>query len=62
MQVRTGSATVLSWVNSIVQEIRRIQTKGSGEIIIKWRLGILRQLIAEFGLKMKAVFVPKQMY
>ena len=57
MEVRTDSATVLSWVNSIMEEIRRIRTKGAGEMIIKWRLGILRQLLAEFELKMKAVLV-----
>ena len=35
MEVRTDSATVLSWVNSIVEESRRIWTKGAGEMIIK---------------------------
>ena len=60
MEARTDSATVLSWVNSIVEESRRIQTKGAGEIIIKQRLEILGHLIAEFGLQMKAVFVPSE--
>ena len=60
MEVRTDSATILSWLNAIVVESRTIRTKGEGEMIIKQRLEILRQLIAEFGLKMKAVFVPSE--
>ena len=57
MEVKTYSATILSWVEFIVEESRRISTKAAGEMIIKWRLEILRQLRAEFRLKMKAVFV-----
>ena len=41
MEARTDSATVLSWVNSIVEESRRIQTKGAGEMIIKQRLDVV---------------------
>ena len=61
LEVRTDSATVLSWVNFIVEESRRIRTKGSGEMIIKWRQGIQRQVIVEFGIKMKAVRKTRQM-
>ena len=60
MEVRIDLATVLNWVKSIVEESRRIRTKGAGEMIIKQRLEILRQLIAEFGLQMKAVFLPSE--
>ena len=60
MEVRTDSATVLSWINSTVEESGRIRTKGAGEMIIKRRLGILRQLIDEFELQIKAVFVPSE--
>ena len=35
------SVPVLSWVISIVEESRRIRTKGAGEMIIKWELEIL---------------------
>ena len=53
MEVRTDATTVLSWVNSIVEESRRIRTKSAGGMIIKGG-----QLIAEFGFKMKAMLVP----
>ena len=49
---------VLSWVTSTVEENGRIRTKSAGEMIVKWRLGILGELISEFKLQIKAVFVP----
>ena len=58
IEIRTDSAMVLSWVTSTVEESERIQTKGDGEMIVKWRLGILGELISEFKLQIKAVFVP----
>ena len=45
-------------MTSTVEESGRIQTKGDGEMIVKWRLGILGELISEFKLQIKAVFVP----
>ena len=60
IEIRTDSATVLSWVTSTVEESGRIRTKGAGEVIVKWRLGILGELISEFKLQIKAVFVPPE--
>ena len=60
IEIRTDSATVLSWVTSTVEESGRIRTKGAGEVIVKWRLGILGELISEFKLQIKAVFVPSE--
>ena len=56
IEIRTDSAMILSWVTSTVEESGRIQTKGAGEVIVKRRLGILRELISEFKLQIKAVF------
>ena len=47
-------------MTSTVEESGRIRTKGAGEVIIKRRLGILRELISEFKLQIKAVFVPSE--
>ena len=57
---KTDSATVLSWVTSIMEESGRIRTKGAGEVIVKRRLGILGELISEFKLQIKAVLVPSE--
>ena len=32
--------------------------KGAGEMIVQQRLGILKEVISELGLWLKAVFVP----
>ena len=56
----TDSATVLSWVNSTVEESGRICTKGVGEIIVRQRLKILKEVIFKFGLWLKAVLVPSE--
>ena len=60
IEIRTDSATVLSWVTSTVEEGGRIRTKGAGKVIVKWRLGILGEFISEFKLQIKTVFVPSE--
>ena len=60
IEIRTDSATVLSWVTSTVEESGRIRTKEAGEMIVKRRLGILGELISEFKLQIKAMFVPSE--
>ena len=60
IEIRTDSAMVLSWVTSTVEESGRIRTKGAGKVIVKWRLGILGELISEFKLQIKAMFVPSE--
>ena len=51
---------VLSWVTSTVEESGRIRTKGAGKAIVKRGLGIFGELISEFKLQIKAVFVPSE--
>ena len=60
IEIRTDSDTVLSWVTSTVEESGRIRKKGAGEMIVKQRLGILAELISEFKLQIKVVFVPSE--
>ena len=60
IEVRIDSTMVLSWVTSKVEESGRIRTKGAGEVIVKRRLGMLGELISEFKLQIKAVFVPSE--
>ena len=58
IEIRTDSATGLSWVTSTVEESGRIRAKGAGEVTVKRRLGILGELISEFKLQIKAGCVP----
>ena len=47
----TDSATVYGWVRVTLSEEKRIRTKGASEMIVKRRLGVLKNLIGEFKLK-----------
>lgn len=60
VDVRTDSATVLGWLKSVVTEEKRVRTKGASEMIVKRRLGILRELKDVYGLKLCVVFVPSE--
>lgn len=58
INVMTDSATVHGWVKVALAEERRIRTKGAAEMIIKRRLGILKNLSEEFDLRIAITFVP----
>ena len=56
----TDSATVLSWVTSIITAERRVKTKGASEMVVKRRLGTVRELLEEFKLNLHVQFVPSE--
>ncbi|GAB1600005.1 hypothetical protein Ahia01_000278000, partial [Argonauta hians] len=60
LEVRTDSATVHGWVRSTVTMESRVRTKGAAEMLIKRRLGILSELVTEFGLSLRVTFVPSE--
>ncbi|KAK4318086.1 hypothetical protein Pmani_010884 [Petrolisthes manimaculis] len=60
MELRTDSATVEIWVNTVLSAEKRVHTKGAAEMLIKRRLGNLKELISEFGLKVVVQFVPTE--
>ncbi|XP_076068433.1 uncharacterized protein LOC143040875 [Oratosquilla oratoria] len=53
IEIRTDAATVAGWMNSVLTAEKRARTKGTAEILVKRRLGILRELIDEFGMKIR---------
>ena len=59
-EIRTGSATVASWIKSEGSGDKRIKSEGSAEMLIKRRLGALGDLIREFGLKITVTLVQSQ--
>ncbi|XP_076049685.1 uncharacterized protein LOC143030423 [Oratosquilla oratoria] len=58
VEIRTDPATVAGWMNSVFTAEKRVRTKGA---LVKRRLGILRELIDEFSMKMRVSEVPSEM-
>lgn len=58
VEIITDSATVNSWIATVVSEEKRVQTKGAAEMLVKRRLGILKSLIVEFNMKLTVKLVP----
>ncbi|XP_076056330.1 uncharacterized protein LOC143034280 [Oratosquilla oratoria] len=58
IEIRTDSATVAEWMNSMLTAERRIRMVGAAEVIVKRRLGILGELIDEFSVKVIVTQVP----
>ncbi|XP_067930545.1 uncharacterized protein [Watersipora subatra] len=58
VQVITDSATVYGWINSVIEDTKRPKVTGLSELIIRRRLGIIGQLIDEYGLTLIIKLVP----
>ena len=60
VEICTDSTMVFAWVKSAVTGDKRIKTKGAGEMLVKRRLGVVRELIGEFQLELGVRFVPSE--
>ena len=60
VELKTDSATVVGWINTIINNDKRVKTKGASEMIIKRRLGSLKDLLNEFRVTLHVTFVPTQ--
>jgi len=60
MEIVTDSATVYSWLNSILTLNRRICTHGLGEALVRRRLSLLADLIKECNLQVSVVKVASE--
>ena len=58
--VKTDSATVRGWLELTMSEERRVKTTGAAELLIKRRLGILKELIRELGLTVTVDLVKSE--
>ncbi|KAK3882626.1 hypothetical protein Pcinc_012994 [Petrolisthes cinctipes] len=58
IELKTDSATVNGWMKSVISEDKRVRTKGAAEMIVKRRLGNLRDLISEYDLALSVTLVP----
>ena len=52
------SLTVVSWMTSVIQKRNRVRTKGAAEMLVKRRLGVIGDIITEYGLNVTVRFVP----
>ena len=60
VELRIDSATVGAWLTTVISGEKRVHTKGAAEMIIKRRLGNLKDIIAEFGLDIVVSLVPTE--
>lgn len=60
VEVRTDSASVYGWMKATLSAEKRIRTKGAAEMIVKRRLGILKELVEVYDLNVCPVFVPSE--
>ena len=56
--IKTDSATVLSWLSSLLTDSHRVRTHGSSEMLIHRRLQIIDELRQSYDLKITVELVP----
>ena len=56
----TDSATFHRWIQLTLTEEQRVKTKGAADTMVKRRLGVLRSLIDECGLKIAVTLLSSQ--
>ena len=60
IEVVTDSVTVCGWVRLMLSEEKRIKTKGVAEILVKRRIGVLKELIDDLQLALTITLVPSE--
>lgn len=58
--IMTDSATVKGWITSILTGDRRVKTHGIAEMIVRRRLSIVQDLVAEYGLEVTIELIPSE--
>ncbi|XP_067949570.1 uncharacterized protein [Watersipora subatra] len=58
--VMTDSATVCGWVKPVLTDSKRPKVSGLSEIVVKRRLNLIGELVAEYGLKLSIVLVKSE--
>ena len=56
LQIMTDSTTVFGFLKCIIQNSKRVKTKGVAEMLVKLRLGVIKQLSVEYE------WVPSRKY
>ncbi|XP_043226567.1 uncharacterized protein LOC122383837 [Amphibalanus amphitrite] len=58
LDLRTDSATVHRWISDALSGRSRLKTKAHGEMIIRRRIDMVKQLVDEFGIDLSVTLVP----
>lgn len=58
LHLKTDSQTVLTWVSDSLSGKARLKTKAASEMLIRRRLGLLKDLVREYELQVDISFVP----
>ena len=58
IHLRTDSLTVHRWVSDAISGRARLKTKAHGEMLIRRRVGMIADLVAEYELQLDIVLVP----
>jgi hypothetical protein len=57
LEIMTDSATVISWLKSALLGAKRVKVSGMSELLVRRRLGLLRETVDEFKLSVAVTFV-----
>ena len=57
LKVMTDSATVLSWLNSVIVDDRRVKVAGMAEMLVRRRLSGVQEMMEEYSLTIVAEYV-----
>jgi len=57
IELLTDSATVYSWLRSVVEEDKPLRTRGLGEALARRRTAIIGDIIKEYGLRVRVTLV-----
>ena len=57
LKVMTDSATVLSWLNSVIVDDRRVKVAGMAEMLVRRRLSVVQEMMEEYSLTIVAEYV-----
>ncbi|XP_037082439.1 uncharacterized protein LOC119103095 [Pollicipes pollicipes] len=57
VDLRTGSATVHRWIDDVLSGRARLRTKAHGEMLIRRRIDVIRQLVDELSLTLTVALV-----
>ena len=60
VEVMTDSATVLSWLNSVLVDDRRVKVTGMSEMLVRRRLAVVQDTVAEYGMALSVTYVQSQ--
>lgn len=60
IELMTDSATVKSWLDSVLSDASRPKVSGMAEMLVRRRLGLVGELVKAYNLTVRVVYVPSE--